>query len=724
MHQIPGAVLDAIESIHLPSFPQALLRFLSAVNDDQVSMAELATMAGQDPALSARILTVANSPALRRTAEVKSLDEGLVVLGTRLMRTLAACLAIQSVFARTTGDHRYNLTGIWVHSLRTAELAYSLASHVDYPNVDEAYLAGLLHDIGQLLLLGGMSDRYGILLDRSSDEASLLNNEESLLGTDHAAVGAWLVDQWQLSSFMADAVLFHHKPANEIVHADFLSQIVWSADIIGSSKKTDLLQNESNTNIAVIKSILGIKLSDAVAIQQACFERVEMLATALDIQESHQAKTIPYLSTPFEYFRPKLNDSDLAYSRIETLVRDMALMHSLQLSLAELCRENEIVTAVRESARILFGLGRIAFLFVQHDKKSLSGANIGGQSDLFQHIEIKLDQVESLAAAVVQGKQPSSTFDDECPAPVSLMDVRIARALKCEGVLYVPMSVRGNNIGIMAYGVSAAQYARIHPRLVWMANFANLAADSIETWRELRRREQELETALTSRFEQQARKVVHETGNPLGIIKNYLKIVSRKLPDELDVQQELNILGEEIDRVTQIVRSLGDLSETPPSTGSFDVNVVIGEMLALYGESLFSSCGITLIKSLEANLSPVNGDRDSLKQILFNIWKNGSEAMPEGGHFIISTRGDIIKDKQHYIEIHLSDSGPGIPQEVMERLFQPLPTNRRPGHSGIGLSIVASLVKRLGGQISCQSQAGKGTNFIILLPQPKGQPKE
>ena len=213
MHKIPGDVLDAIESIQLPSFPQVLLKFLSAINKDQVSMAELATMAGQDPALSARILTVANSPALRASTEIKSLEKGLVVLGTRLMRTLAACLAIQSVFARTGNDARYNLTGFWVHSLRTAELAYSIASHVDYPDVDEAYLTGLIHDIGQLLLLGGMNDRYGILLDKSTDEAVLLNNEDVLLGTDHAAVGTWLVDQWQFSSFMADAVLFHHKPA-------------------------------------------------------------------------------------------------------------------------------------------------------------------------------------------------------------------------------------------------------------------------------------------------------------------------------------------------------------------------------------------------------------------------------------------------------------------------------------------------------------------------------
>ena len=247
--------------------------------------------------------------------------------------------------------------------------------------------------------------------------------------------------------------------------------------------------------------MLGVKLSDVVAIQQVCFERVDTLAAALDIRDLGQAKTIPYVATPFEYFRPKLNDNDMAYSRMEALVRDMATMHSLQLSLSELCRENELVTAMRESARILFGLGRIAFLFVQGNRSSLSGADVCGQSDLFQHIEIGLDNAQSLAAAVVLRKQPASTFDENLGS-VSLLDIRIARALKSDGVLYIPMCVRGNSIGIMACGMSAAQYARIRPRLAWMTGFADLAAECVETWRELRRRDQKLETAVTSRFGQ------------------------------------------------------------------------------------------------------------------------------------------------------------------------------------------------------------------------------
>lgn len=717
MQQIPVAILDAVESIQLPSMPQVLLRFLNVVNDDHSSMTELAALVGQDPALSARVLTISNSPALRRGAEVKRLDQCLVALGTRLTRTLAACLAIQSVFARTSGDLRYNLTGFWGHSLRVAEISRAIASHVNYQDVEEAYLAGLLHDIGELLLLGGMGERYGSLLDWSSDEIALHGIEKPLLGTDHAAVGAWLVDQWKLSSFMADAVLFHHKPANEIVHADSLSQIVWSAHIIGDDNEK--AQNALPTHLAVIKSILGIESADAAAIRQSCSERVALLADALDIAESDSANTLPYYSTPFECFRSKLSDNDLTYSRMEAMVRDMAMMHSMQQDLTSLGSESEILLAVRESARILFGIGRLAFLLVKPDKQALSGADISGQPDMLQQLEIALDAEHSLVAAVCLGKQPFSSFDEERPSAVSLVDVQIARALGCEGVLYVPICVRENRIGVMVYGLSAAQYSRIRTRLDFMTGFANLAATSIETWRELRRREQKLEAKFTSRFEQHARKVVHEAGNPLGIIKNYLKIVSRKLPDENGVQQELAILSDEIDRVAQIVRRLSDLAESTSATDTFDINAVIEEMLALYGESLFSGCGITLEKSLDPNLTPITGDRDGLKQIMFNLLKNASEAMPEGGRFTIATRGDIIQGAKSWCEIRLNDSGPGLPPEVMQNLFQTLDPNRRPGHSGIGLSIVASLVERLGGQITCQSQAVKGTSFIILLPQSK-----
>jgi len=90
--------------------------------------------------------------------------------------------------------------------------------------------------------------------------------------------------------------------------------------------------------------------------------------------------------------------------------------------------------------------------------------------------------------------------------------------------------------------------------------------------------------------------------------------------------------------------------------------------------------------------------------------------MEAGGVLSVSTSRCVGQDGSGYIEVRMSDTGPGISTDVMDRLFKPLDSNRRPGRSGVGLSIVAALVGSLDGRITCQSKPGQGTLFSILLP--------
>ena len=718
MQQIPITIRDEIESINFPSIPYVLFRFLKVVEDDRSSIKELAALVGQDASLSARFLTVANSPALSRGREIISLELCMTTLGTRLARTLAACLAVQSVFARAAGEIQYNFRGFWGHSLKVAEICRAIADKKNYIDIEEAYLAGLMHDVGLLLLLGSEGERYGDVLRRSIDESVLSDIERPMIGTDHTAVGAWLIDHWKLSSFMSDAILFHHKSTNEIVDADPLSQIVWSSHVISNyNEKLDLTHIAHTPDLVAVTSILGIDISDVATIRDRTSEQVAVLAEALGVTESSDAGTLPSPVIPYEICRTRRNDITPINSQMDEMVRDMALMQSLQQNLSSLGSEEDIFIAVKESAKILFSLGRLAFLIVNQEKSTLSGANFLGQPALLKRLEIKLDPGSSLAAAVVFGEQPCSTFDKDRPTAVSLVDVQIAHILDSEGLLYVPMRVNDRHIGVMVYGISVSQHSRIQKRLTWMTSFAHLAAISFEAWRETQNYKETIESNVTSRFELQARRIVHEAGNPLSIIKNYLKIVTKKIPGENDVHQELDILTEEIDRVSNILQRLNTFDDTSPVTGTVDINGIIEGMLTLYGDSLFSACGITVAKALDTSIAPITGDRDTLKQILLNIWKNAAEAMSNGGSFVVSTRDNIIKNGCHFVEILLSDSGPGLPPDVMQRLFQPLEPDRRPGHSGIGLSIVASLVERLGGIITCQSDYGQGTTFSILLPR-------
>jgi nitrogen-specific signal transduction histidine kinase len=273
-------------------------------------------------------------------------------------------------------------------------------------------------------------------------------------------------------------------------------------------------------------------------------------------------------------------------------------------------------------------------------------------------------------------------------------------------------------MGVMVCGVSTVQHARLRKRQAWLQSFATLVAAGMETWRHARERDARAETDAAERYRLQGQKLAHEAANPLGIIRNYLTIVDLKLPESKALGQEIAILREEIDRVSNIIRQLSEDAVPPaPSGGALDVNTLLDGMRALYSESLFGARGVTLEVELAAEPALARADRDSVKQIVFNLWKNAAEAVPSGSRVVTSVAAQVNQNGRSYTEVRVSDSGPGLPAEVMQQLYTPLDPKRQPGRSGLGLSIVRSLVDKLDGQITCRSRAGHGTSFAVLLPE-------
>ncbi len=720
MTGIPQAILNELESFQLPSIPKVLLEVLCLVENDRVAMTDLTALVRRDPALAARILTIANSPALRQVAEHKNIEQCLVVIGISLLRTITACLAIQSVFSSSSNKRHYDFKGFWRHSLLISEIAREIAIKVKHADIEEAYLSGLLHDIGQLLLLDGLGEKYGIILDRCSDEESLLNLETPLLGTNHAVIGAWLIDKWKFSSFMADAVMFHHYSAAEIFSANKLIQIIWSAHILSSCDITDQAEPEKlPPDLQAMMKMLDLDLESISVIHSKATEQVVMLAEELGISDN-DSRPIPSSCTDHPIgliSRPGYFDP--TQSEIELKVRDMAVMQPLLLNLLKICNEAEILISLREASKILFDLGEPSFLLLHSEMSTLSGANILGQPDLLKFLEIHLIPDQSLAAASILSKQVLSTFDNNHSGIISLIEVQIARILDKEGLLYVPICSNEQIIGLIVYGLTSGQYIKAKNQIGWLTRFAHIASISIKACRCMHDRENNLQLDVRNQFEQHARKIIHEAGNPLGIIKNYLQIISNRLPDNQEICNELDIISEEIDRVSQIVRKINNQPVTSKITGNLDINNLIEGMMTLYGESLFISRGIFIQKNLDPTITPISADRDLVKQILLNIWKNGSEAMQAGGCFIITTRDSVNLNGEYFTEIQMSDSGPGLPPDVVKNVFEPLDPDRKPGHYGIGLSIVESLVEQLNGFIFFHSQPGVGTSFSILIPRKK-----
>jgi signal transduction histidine kinase len=105
-----------------------------------------------------------------------------------------------------------------------------------------------------------------------------------------------------------------------------------------------------------------------------------------------------------------------------------------------------------------------------------------------------------------------------------------------------------------------------------------------------------------------------------------------------------------------------------------------------------------------------------LRQVVMNLVKNAAEALPKGGRIDLATRDRIHKNGALFVELRIGDNGPGLPEHVLNELFTPV-TSTKPGHAGLGLSIVKQLLDQLGAEISCASGPTTGTRFQILLPR-------
>lgn len=137
--------------------------------------------------------------------------------------------------------------------------------------------------------------------------------------------------------------------------------------------------------------------------------------------------------------------------------------------------------------------------------------------------------------------------------------------------------------------------------------------------------------------------------------------------------------------------------------------------------SLLVSRRIETRLELDEQLPPVVSRRNTLKQILINLMKNAIEAMGAAGELRLRTQDYVYFDDRAFIEIVVSDNGPGIAPHILAQLFQPVQSTKGGEHSGLGLSIVNSLVKQLDGRISCRSNETHGTRFQLLLPRELGE---
>ena len=222
--------------------------------------------------------------------------------------------------------------------------------------------------------------------------------------------------------------------------------------------------------------------------------------------------------------------------------------------------------------------------------------------------------------------------------------------------------------------------------------------------------------------------LAHEIKNPLGGIKGAAQLLQMELQAGSDLVEYPQIMIREAERINTIIEELLDLSKPrQPKIELINISQILDEIMLLQKQAL-SEQMVEFHLNLDPSIPPTYADRDLLIRLFLNLIKNAGEAAPHGGEIIIESR---IDNEYHLsrsggrsvplVLITISDNGPGIPAEVMERIFTPFYTTKI-GGNGLGLAICQKIVSDHGGFLKIVSRPEGGTSVVVSLPLVRKAP--
>jgi len=699
---------------NLPSLPHILLKLFEACNREDSSLKEISGIVGKDPSLSARMLRLVNSAYFGLSQKIDDIGQAVVLVGIRGVKNMAVCACVYEAFRGTRGNGIFNLKRFWWHSLRCAFLAREISERVHYGHPDEAFMSGLLHDMGKLVLWVNFREAYEDLLKRSSGRLNLLLEGEARLGATHCEVGAWLLHKWNLQSLVSDPVLYHHESPGRIMHSLPLVQIVYVANAL--CQESGSVSAEGEKMARMILGLSGEEIGEFLAhSDREALDVARSLEIEIDTSEDPGTES---------------GEKDLKVRKaLVQEVKNVSLLVGTLQAYLEVDDLSGILDVASQGLEILFDVKSALFFLLDPEKDFLIGylRNSEGGFVSSHDLSVSLKMKDSLPVKSLEEGRAMDSFSAQVHSPPMILDEQVVRLLGKEGIFCHPMVVQGESVGVLVLGVDRSELSRLTSQTDLLNVFVQKGALALRLEYLRRSRLKTIQRERIDASTDLARKIIHEVNNPLGIIKNYLKILGIKLAEQNIAQEEIRIINEEIDRVSQLLQELSGLTrEKPHQRENVEINALLLDILKLARESLLKNSKIELQLDLERSLPKVVAEKNGLKQVFINLIKNAAEAMKDGGNLRIQTRhiqgagggpgsGKGAAD-EGCVEVTFRDNGPGIPEEIREKLFDPYVGTKGEGHSGLGLSVAHNIIKSFRGSITCESETGAGTVFRIELP--------
>jgi len=690
------------QSNNLPQLPQVMLKLIKACKNEQISVDELTEIISTDPSLTSRLLQMIGSAYINLPKEVNNIKTAVVYLGLYTIRNIAISSSAMHFFKLSKAVPKFNIQKFWYHSYKCAVIARRMAEKNNFPNPDEFFLVGLLHDIGKLILMQNFPDEYNAILKTSSNETQILAAEMEMFDTDTSQVSAWLFNQWNLNPLIFDAVLFVNETVEQVEGALSYVKVVYISNLLAR-------QNTLET-IPKILSLTDISQTILEQIVLDAEEEVLEMATSLGINPENVQDTI--------------HDDSLTSE-----IKDLSLFYGTLQNLLHARDVESVLDIAHNGLKIVFNIPTV-FSFLLDEKKNLLTGFCSGNdkfSKIINSIAIPLSNRTSLLVKCIKEQKVQNSLKKKSTQKLSISDIQIIRLLGTKSLFCIPLYSSQKASGVLVLGVDKTIVKNLEDNNNLIKLFSKQTGICLQNILFYQGYAVDIHTKKMEAYSTLTDKLIHEINNPIGILINYIGILGLKLPDKHPAQDELLIISEEMNRVAGLLENLRSFSG--PKIGEFksvNINKICQKMFEFLKKSVLLPRHIEASINLDPEIPKVKTDQNGLKQIFINLIKNAAEAMDKGGEIIVTTRflsestKILIDEKKQIpgsIEIVISDNGPGIDEKIKETLFEPYTTTKiGTSNSGLGLSIVYSIVKELNGNVICNTKKGKGTCFTITLP--------
>ena len=521
--------------IQLPSLPEVTLRALEACHQDE-NYRRISDIVSADTALVTRVLALANSALYGPTSQIRSIDQALLRLGTRRFHTLVLTAALRQILYELGADQWQQLRDFWRHSLTTALTARALATLTRYPEPDQAFMLGMLHNVGELIALKtppGETQQY--YFDHQSD------------------IAAELVNSWGLGPMAVDAMRYQQAMPTEIQDAGHLVKLI--------SLATRLALSDA-AGIAAAGTIFGLNEELTREINRRIDQEVSGVAESLGI--------------------PLSEDYDAHHSNHklkQTILKQAMASQALELSPIRGSAQESLAATVT-SLTLITGLPALYFGQAGDGLTLLSASN-GDTPDL--------TVASGPATSVLTEAYSSGTALCLGDRTTTVLDRQLLSLLKTPSLVAIPVRGEDQCAGVFVVGTdhdSSGQTEEIG-RL-----FSAKLSDAVTATQPRSATQDGMEAELAR---QAIRRQVHEVSNPLTIIRQYIYQLRNRLDDD-EVQEELDVIRDELDRagdlLLQISRGPGHDAANP--TGVCNLNDELRILRDLLEDSLFSGDDMAL----------------------------------------------------------------------------------------------------------------------------------